>query len=260
MTKGEGKAVLIVLTNIKELEAHRGCYENDQGRMTANGVNVDMENTSRRIRTGFDIKEMAFIYQSLHKQHGFELNLASVEGGSCQIDPASLKASEHEEEVQSFLADQCAMQWIKCSDKLGAFDLQRFQAIIFIGGPGAMFDFPRGREPIQQVVKYIWEDKKGVVAAIGHGVAALIRIKGEDGGPFIKNKQVTANTREEDREMKLERDFPFNLEDELSKSGARFRKAEAFSRNVVIDGRLITGQNRNSTRDWVKQIVQHLQK
>lgn len=235
MTKGEGKAVLVVLTNVTIL------------------------NREKPYRTGFDVKEMAFIYRMLHREYGIEINLASPAGGPCQIDPMSLKASEHEEDVQQFLADECAMQWLQCTDKLGAFDMQRFQCVLFVGGPGAMMDFPMATEAIQETIRYIYEGKEGVVGAIGHGVAALIKVRTADGKRLIEGKRVTANTKEEDEEMELNEEFPFKLEDELQKSGADFKKAGAFSRNVVIDNRIITGQNRNSTRDWIKQVASHLQ-
>jgi putative intracellular protease/amidase len=236
-----GRAILIVLTNTRDLP----------------GPHLDGMAPDAR-RTGFDIKEAALAYHYFHKVGGLELNLASPSGGECYIDPRALKAAEHEEEVQAFLADQCAMQWIKCTDQLGHFDLERFQAVLFIGGPGAMFDFPRNRE-LREVANHIYQ-KGGIIAAIGHGAAALLDLKDPSGAPLIKNKQVTANTTEEDSDMHLEKDLPFSIERKLSEIGAEFKKASKFANNVVVDGRIITGQNRNSTRDWIRQIDNHLQK
>ena len=255
MTKGEGKAVLIVLTNVTHLRSHHHDHDHNHNNSS---MNACAHPTHVHHRTGFDIKEMAFLYHTLHKVHNLELNLASPLGGICQIDPLSLKASEHEEAVQQFLADDCAMKWCQCTDKLGTFDLQRFQAVVFVGGPGAMMDFPMATEAIEETLQYVYERKGGVVAAIGHGVAALIKVRMSNGKRLIEGKSITANTKEEDREMELEDEFPFKLEEELQRNGADFRKAEAFARNVVIDHRIITGQNRNSTRDWVKQLANQL--
>ncbi|PJF18112.1 DJ-1/PfpI family protein [Paramicrosporidium saccamoebae] len=239
MTVDHGKAVLIVLTNTKELQP----------------AGDPTSNESRR--TGYDVKEAALAYQYFQKTLGLEVNLASPSGGECTIDPSSLKASEHEEEVQAFLADPCAMQWTKCTDRMGAFDLGRFQAVVFVGGPGAMFDFAGRR--VAQVVKDIW-GRGGMVATIGHGAAALLSLWDEQGEPWIKNKKVTANTLEEDHDMRLEKMLPFSIQKRLEEVGAHFKKTEKFANNVVVDGRLVTAQNRNSTRDWLQQIDSLLQK
>lgn len=240
MTVTMGKAILLVLTNVKELHISNRPDEAD----------------SRR--TGYDIKEAALAYFYFHRQLGLEINLASPEGGECTIDPRSLKAAEHEEEVQAFLADQCAMQWTKCTDRLGEFDLGRFQAVIFVGGPGAMFDFPKS-EGLAAVTGEIWR-KGGVVAAIGHGAAALLSMKDGHGEAWVKGKKLTANTIEEDQEMRLEKMLPFSIERKLTDEGAKFKKSGKFANNVVVDERLVTGQNRNSTRDWLQQIDTLLQK
>jgi putative intracellular protease/amidase len=234
-----GKAVLLVLTNANELRPSGDPTDNE----------------SRR--TGYDIKEAALAYHYFHKHLSLELNIASPSGGYCAIDPASLKSSEHEEEVQDFLADQCAMQWTRCTDKLGAFDMERFQAVVFVGGPGALWDYG-GRE-VGEVVREIWK-KGGVVATIGHGAAALLSWKDDEGKPCIKDKKVTANTNDEDCDMRLEKMVPFSIEKKLEDVGARFKKTEKFGNNVVVDGRLVTAQNRNSTRDWLHQIGNILKK
>jgi putative intracellular protease/amidase len=46
----------------------------------------------------------------------------------------------------------------------------------------------------------------------------------------------------------------------LEEVGAQFKKTEKFANNVVVDGKLVTAQNRNSTRDWLQQIDNLLQK
>lgn len=197
------------------------------------------------------------LYHALHVHSGIELNIASPAGGHCPIDPSSLKSSEHEEEVQAFLADECAMKWIKCTDRLGKFDLGRFQAVIFVGGPGTMRDF--GEREVSETVKKIW-NQGGVVAAIGHGAAALVAVRDERGESWLKGKKVTSNTTEEDQDMRLEKILPFSIEKKLKEVGANFKKANKFATNVIEDGRLITAQNRNSTREWIRAIETKLQK
>lgn len=228
-----GKAVLLVLTNVSEIPP-------------------GLSGTTKQ-KAGFDIKEAALAYHHLHHSLGLEINLASPAGGVCVVDPASLKASEHEEEVQAFLANECALNWLKCTDRLGDFDVERFQAVLFIGGAGAMFDFAACQEA-GKIAQYI-ANKGGVTAAIGHGAAAFLTAK-----DWIRSKQVTANTFEEDRDMNLEKSLPYSIEKKLKEAGANFKKVEKFKTNVVVDGHLVTAQNRNSAREWLNVIDKHLQK
>lgn len=249
-----GKAILMILTNTQRLAPNSPTY--DDGFVDVLARDSD-EDGGVFNRTGFDIKEAALAYHAFHVHYGLEFNIASPAGGECFIDPFSLKAGEHEEEVQAFLADACAMQWIKCTDRLGSFDLDRFQAVLFIGGPGAMLDFPSCKGAAH-VANTIWE-RGGVVATIGHGSAALLSLSGEK-GLGLRGKRVTGNTREEDEEMRLEKMLPFSVEKKLAEAGAKFRRGSKFSINVVEDGRLITAQNRNSTRDWIRAIERKLKK
>lgn len=249
-----GRAILFVLTNIEYI---------DPGETSL----VDgFTEISAQHRTGFDIKEVALAYHALHIHRGLEINLASPDGGPCPIDPGSLKAAEQEEEVQAFLADECARNWLKCTDRLGAFDTSRFQAVLFLGGPGAMVDYPACKA-MRQIVKTIYDDARGVVGAIGHGTAALLNMagsveeeqfKGMETRNWLKGRIVTGNTVEEDIDMRLEKVLPFSVERRLRESGAKFKKGKKFSINVVVDERLITAQNRNSTREWLQVLTDHL--
>lgn len=71
---------------------------------------------------------------------------------------------------------------------------------------------------------------------------------------------MTANTVEEDRDLQLEKTLPFSIERKLREAGVQFSKKSKFETHVVVDGRLITAQNRNSTREWLKAISGKLQK
>ena len=50
-------------------------------------------------------------------------------------------------------------------------------------------------------------------------------------------------TNEEERSTGLQGDVPFMLEDAVKKAGATYEAAPPWQSHVVLDGRLVTGQN-----------------
>ena len=111
----------------------------------------------------------------------------------------------------------------------------------------AMFDLADDATS-QQIVREFWEAGK-VVSAVCHGPAALVNVKLSDGSSLLQGKSVTAFPNAAESELKLTDAVPFSLEDALNKSsGGKFdAPAKSFDEKVVIDGKLITGANPNSS-------------
>lgn len=239
----QGKKILICLTNTCEFRERRDLT----------GLNLAAEDAQK---TGFDIKEVAYLYEMLSKKHNLELIFASPRGGECFIDPQTCTHSKNDEYVKKFLQDHQALQQIKNTQKLRDLKQENFMCAVFPGGPGVLFDLPNESE-INQVVQDIWTRKHGTIAAIGHGIAALLNVKTEKGELWLKNKRVTCQTVEEEKELKLERTLPFMVENKLREIGAKIEKSSVFQPNVVEDERLITAQNNYSTKEWVERIAHH---
>jgi putative intracellular protease/amidase len=230
--------VLVVLTNTRELPT--------------TGRDTEDINT----RTGFDIKEVAYLYECLTKEHKIELIFASPKGGEAYIDPCSMDTSRNDEIVAKFMKDQDAMQKIKNTKKLRDVRSQKFLGAVFPGGAGVLIDLPN-EAMVNDIVQEIYPRHEGFVAAIGHGLAALLNVKSEKGDLWLRGKRVTCQTLEEEKELKLERALPFMIEDKLKQIGAKFEKANKFQPHVVEDERLITAQNNYSVKEWVAAIKRH---
>ncbi|NRO59383.1 hypothetical protein IMAU30014_02021 [Lactobacillus helveticus] len=80
----------------------------------------------------------------------------------------------------------------------------------------------------------------------------------EDGTRFVHGRKLTAFTNDEEALNGLTNDVEFLLEDELDKADASFVKGTAFEPNVVVDDRLITGQNPNSATGVGEAIIKEL--
>ncbi|MCD8029808.1 MAG: type 1 glutamine amidotransferase domain-containing protein [Bacteroides sp.] len=93
-----------------------------------------------------------------------------------------------------------------------------------------------------------------MVAAVCHGPAGLVNVRLSDETFLISGKKVTGFTNEEEVIMKREEIVPFLLEDRLKEHGGRFEKSAPMMPYVVVDGRLITGQNPASALKVGKKI------
>ncbi len=142
------------------------------------------------------------------------------------------------------------------SSLLGKAD--QFDAIFFPGGHGPMYDLAFD-ETSQQLIAEFWGKGK-VVAAVCHGPAALVNVKLADKTPLLQGKTVTGFSNEEEDIVQLSGAMPFLLETRLNEaSSGKFVKAEApFAEKVVVDGRLVTGQNPASAKGVGQAIIKAL--
>lgn len=140
-----------------------------------------------------------------------------------------------------FLADKAIGRKLDVPLALSDVAPGRYAAIYFVGGHGAMWDFPEN-EALQNISRTIHE-KGGVVAAICHGQAALVNLTGSDGAHVVSGRNLTAFSHEGECERGLDSVVPFSLQHTLQKHGARYTCAPGRAPHVVCDGRLVTGQN-----------------
>ena len=130
-----------------------------------------------------------------------------------------------------------------------------FAAVYVVGGKGAMFDLPAD-PALRRVISSVYE-KGGVVAAVCHGPAALVDVPLSDGSQLISGKRVTGFSNEEEAVFgkRWAKEFPFLLEDAMRARGAQWQEAPLMMPRLVVDGRLITGQNPYSTTAVAEAIV-----
>lgn len=204
-------------------------------------------------KTGFWLPELTHPYYEF-KKAGYSIDVASIQGGVAPVDPKSL--TEPDDANQRFLQDAELMSKVFTTLPLSGIDPKEYQAVVFAGGSGPMWDFPNN-EHVNRVAASIYEND-GVVSAICHGPAALIDIKLSNGEYLILGKKVAAFSNEEEAELKLTHIVPFLLQNKLIERGAKYIHGKAWKENVVVDGRLITGQNPASATSVAKKIIEHL--
>lgn len=199
--------------------------------------------------TGLWLEEFSVPYD-VFTEAGYEVVVASPEGGEAPIDPRSLPEDPSR-------AERNAMELLKKTRALDPAMLETADAVFFSGGHGTMFDFPE--DPgVKEVVETSFRTDTPI-ALVCHGPAALVGAVDRHGNPVVKGRKVTGFTNREEEAVELTDEMPFLLETRLKEQGATFKGAENFQKNVVVDGHLITGQNPASSRKTAEALLRKIQ-
>jgi putative intracellular protease/amidase len=205
--------------------------------------------------TGFWLEEFASPYYVFVDAQA-QVTLASVRGGKPPIDPKSNLPEFQTNATQRFMADEQAKESLNNTLPLKEVNAADYDAIFFPGGHGPMWDFPQN----EQLAKLIesFEGEKKAIAAVCHGVVALVSVTSSTGEPIVKGRKITAFTNSEEKLVNLEDVVPFLLETKLRDLGADFIAATDFQPHVQEDGNLITGQNPASSDLAAKNLLKLL--
>jgi putative intracellular protease/amidase len=210
----------------------------NRGKILAVVTSVDKMGVSGK-KTGYELTELARAYW-VFQTNGFEVDIASTKGGT---PPIVLDDDDMREYDYAFLNSPEAQAKVTNTLLIDDIDPADYEAVYFVGGKGAMFDFP-DNPAIKNIVKHLYQNGK-VVSAVCHGPAALVNVKLDNGEWFTANKNISAFTNEE--ELFLIPDaktvFPFLLQDKLTEQGSNFKAGEVYLEQVVHDGQVLTGQN-----------------
>lgn len=189
--------------------------------------------------TGYYLGEVTHPLAELMRG-GFAVEFASIKGGEPPVDGLDLGDPIN----ARFWNDSSFRRLVANTRPLAAVDPSKYSGVFFAGGHGAMWDFPFD-DAVRTVTRAIYESG-GVVGAVCHGPAALVNVTLSDGIPLVAGKMVAAFTDSEEHAVKLEKVVPFLLASALVKRGAHHQPAPDWTANVIVDGRLVTGQNPQS--------------
>ncbi|MEU1458074.1 type 1 glutamine amidotransferase domain-containing protein [Streptomyces avermitilis] len=198
--------------------------------------------------TGFHLGETVEPWRIL-EESGFDIDVATVSGHASKMIGHDQENPAHAD----FLADAKVRGKIENPLSLPRVIPGKYAVIYFVGGHGAMWDFP-SNEHLEVITRTIYENG-GVVSAICHGQAALVNIRGTDGKYFVAGKRLTSFSYEGEIERGLEKIVPFSLQHALEERGAHYTSAAGRAPHVVADGRLVTGQNPASSASLGRQLV-----
>ena len=205
--------------------------------------------------TGYSMTEVAGCWNELYNA-GYEIDFVSPLGGKAPVDNFGLNLSEKAN--SAFWNNPKERYKIEHTFKPSEVNSSNYDAIYFVGGHGAMWDFVQNDE-LAKITTEIYE-KSGIVSAVCHGVAGLLNIKLSNGHFLIQDKKINGFTNEEELAIHLEKAVPFMLETKLIERGGIFEKSGLWQSHVAIDQRLITGQNPASAKYVGLAILEQLKK
>ncbi|MFJ5230907.1 type 1 glutamine amidotransferase domain-containing protein [Kitasatospora sp. NPDC088391] len=198
--------------------------------------------------TGYFLPELAHPWQ-VFEQAGRRVELVSTRGGR----PPHYGDDPADPVLRAFAADTAAQAALDTTPTPDRIDPARYDAVLYAGGHGTMWDFPD--DPGLQHVARAVHEAGGVVAALCHGPAGLLEVRLSDGTRLIEGRNVAGFTDEEEAAVGLTGVVPFSLQEALELRGAKHLRAAAFRSHVVVDGRLVTGQNPASAADTARAVV-----
>lgn len=205
------------------------------------------------LKTGSWLEEFAAPYY-IWKEAGYDVDLGSISGGKIPLDEASLSGDFLTESAKRFQADSEAVKAMENS--LAAKDVtdtSKYAAIFVPGGHGISADGPNN-PVLQKLLVEFWQSSK-VVSSVCHGPISLTHVKLPDGKWLLHGKKATGFTNSEEEAVGKTKYMPFSIEDRIKEEGALYTKGDDWSEHVVADGKLITGQNPQSSEGVAKAVL-----
>ncbi|KDN36839.1 hypothetical protein RSAG8_10537, partial [Rhizoctonia solani AG-8 WAC10335] len=199
--------------------------------------------------TGWWLAEAAHPFYFL--QGKAEIDFAAPKGPNPPLD-ASVKASTDDESVK-FLQDPEAKEKLANAKRLADVDPKEYDAVLYIGGHGPMFDL--AIDPVNTQLANAFFQSGKITAAVCHGPGALVTVTDASGKSLFAGRNVTGLSNVEEDLIDATKLVPFLLEDRIKELGGKYSKAtEPFASKVVVDGNVITGQNPGSAREIAEAI------
>jgi len=206
--------------------------------------------------TGFWLEEFAAPYYTF-KDAGATLTLASPAGGQPPLDPKSDAPDAQTPATERFRADLDAQAQLAHTKLLAEVNEADFDAVFYPGGHGPLWDLAESAESIALIEAFDQAGKP--VSFVCHAPGVLRRVKSQDGNPFVKGRKVTGFSNSEEAVVQLTDVVPFLIEDEFARLGAYYSKGADWQSHVLVDGRLVTGQNPASSEAAAEALLKILE-
>lgn len=205
--------------------------------------------------SGFWVESVVAPHRAL-REAGHEVLLGTPGGVTPTIDqlslaPGAVGGVERAHELVGYLGGLGAA--LQVPEVLEEQDGAALDAIVVAGGHAALEDLAE-QSACAALLACVFA-QGGVVAAVSHGVAALLPATAPDGSWAFAGRRMTCFTAEEERIGGLAPQAPWLLEDAVVRAGAVLEPGPAWRPHIVVDGRLLTGQNPVSSALFAQALV-----
>jgi putative intracellular protease/amidase len=208
--------------------------------------------------TGVMASEMTVPYYAF-SDAGMAVDIASIQGGPIPIEPASLRWPVASAADERYLGDPAFQSKVQRSLEIGRVDVDGYDIVFLAGGWGAAYDFGQS-VVLGEKLSRAYADQ-AVVGGVCHGPLGLLKATAPDGSPLLKGRRVSAVTDKQIEELGITF-TPMHPERDLRAAGVVFeaesRFRDMFASRVVVDGRIVTGQNQNSAAETAHKMMEAL--
>jgi putative intracellular protease/amidase len=208
-----------------------------------------------KLPAGASFSEIVNAYHRF-KQAGYTVDFISPEGGAvplAYIDTSNALQKEH-------LYDSEFMFALKNTKRANQLQAKDYRAVHYIGGSNAMYGVADNAE-IGRLVMDIYEQHNGIVSSVCHGTAGIVHLKTKDGKYLVEGKRITGYPEEfEKPNAEYFKQFPFLIKQTVINHKGSFHFSKPNGPYIEVDGRVVTGQNYQSSALVADEIIKQLHK
>lgn len=208
-----------------------------------------------KLPAGASFSELVHAYDEF-KQAGYTVDFVSPNGGATPLAYINTSNEMH----KKYLYNQTFMYALKHTKKPSEVEPSLYRAVHYIGGSNAMYGVAENKE-IQAITMEIYEKHNGIVSSVCHGTAGIVNLKTNDGKYLVSGKKISGYPDIfENTSRAYYKEFPFSIENTIEKRGGDFIYGKRNESHVEVDGRIVTGQNFQSSRPVAKKMIELLKR
>ena len=208
--------------------------------------------------TGYTLEELAAPYARF-REAGFEIDIASPNGGPVTYDPAFADGVFLTEDGRALVDDTEVQAKLNATIALSDVEPAKYDAVFLVGGVPAAGDFdanPALTSVLDSVLR-----RGGALGGVCHGVVGLADLKRSDGSFAAQGHPMTGFSLDEEVEADLVDEVAVVPETRLRERGAEYRKAaDLWGVCVVAGEHFVTGQNPASAGATAEAIVERMER
>lgn len=190
---------------------------------------------------------------------GMDVDIASIQGGQIPVDPATLQWPVVSVWDKRYLKDVELQAKVSQSGRIDEVEVEQYDIVFLAGGWGAAYDFAQSPQLGSKVAAAY--ENNAIIGGVCHGPLGLLQAYDEDDRLIVEGRRISAVTDKQIAELGIS-ETPKHPERDLRAAGVVFEANSAFrdifANKVVVDGRIVTGQNQNSGTETAVKMMQVL--
>lgn len=190
---------------------------------------------------------------------GMTVDIASIEGGVIPFEPVSLRWPLATHDDRRYLNDEDAQYKTQNSLSIEGISFTDYDIIWLAGGWGAAYDLGFSQVLGDKISEAYEADI--LLGSVCHGALGFLMATKADGSPLVEGITITAVTDKQVEELRIDI-TPQHPETELRRLNANFVSDTAFrdffATHVAVDGKIVTGQNQNSSGPTAQTLLRML--